>query len=178
MPAKPLTPEQKADAAELMKLFKEKAAEEKAGRLTQATLADDLGYTTQSAVSQYLNGKVPLNIDASIKFATRFGCRVSDFSPSIQQEIDRIAQFATKAGDTHGQDEPLPQKEREPQKALSKRSLIERYDAANEETRAAIDLILLPQSERTLIKKSLLLAIAILEEGAKEALQERKKDAA
>lgn len=177
MPAKPLTPEQKADAAELMKLFKEKAAEEKAGRLTQATLADDLGYTTQSAVSQYLNGKVPLNIDASIKFATRFGCRVSDFSPSIQKEIDRIAQFATKTGGAN-EENKTSQPEREPQKALSKRSLIERYDAANEETRAAIDLILLPQSERTRMKKSLLLAIGILEEDAKEALLERKKDAA
>ena len=41
MPAKPLTPEQKADAARLMKLFRQKVADEKHGkRLTQATLAD------------------------------------------------------------------------------------------------------------------------------------------
>ncbi|EJO2709888.1 helix-turn-helix transcriptional regulator [Salmonella enterica] len=88
MPAKPLTPEQKADADRL------KAIVSKQHGLTQATLADELGFSNQSAVSQYLNGKIPLNIDAAIKFAERLCCSVSDFSPSIQEEINRISLFS------------------------------------------------------------------------------------
>lgn len=68
-----------------------------------------------------------------------------------------------------------PKNVMEPQNQPSRESLIDRYDSAGEATRAAIDLILLPQSERTSLKASLLLAITALEEGAKEALHERKK---
>lgn len=92
MPAKPLTPEQKEDAAKLMQIFEKHKAKH---GLTQALLADDLGYSVQSSVSQYLKGKIPLNVEAAMKFAKRFGCSVSDFSPSIQKEIDQIAVFAS-----------------------------------------------------------------------------------
>jgi len=93
MPAKPLTEEQKEDSAKLMVIFKSKSG------LTQAQLADDLGFANQSAVSQYLNGKIPLNVEVSVKFAKRFDCDVSRFSPSLQREIDRIASFASKIRD-------------------------------------------------------------------------------
>jgi transcriptional regulator with XRE-family HTH domain len=96
MPAKPLTPEQQGDAQRLMAIFEEHKTKH---GLTQATLADDLGYSVQSSVSQYLKGKIPLNVEAAVKFAGRFGCAVSEFSPSIQKEIDRIAGFSTKSGD-------------------------------------------------------------------------------
>ena len=103
-------------------------------RLSQATLAEELGYTTQSAVSQYLNGKVPLNVDASIKFAIRFGCSVSDFSPSIQREIDRIANFATNRKDV---------------KFIESRSALEvLYSQASIDTQASIDVLLLNQADR------------------------------
>lgn len=96
MPAKPLTPEQQDDAQRLMAIFEEHKTKH---GLTQATLADDLGYSVQSSVSQYLKGKIPLNMEAAVKFARRFGCRVSAFSPSIQREIDRISEFSsTSAG--------------------------------------------------------------------------------
>lgn len=137
MPAKPLTPEQKADAARLMALFRKKAEEERekqGKRLSQATLAEELGYTTQSAVSQYLNGKVPLNVDASIRFAIRFGCSVSDFSPSIQREIDRIANFATNRKDV---------------KFIESQSALEvLYSQASNDTQASIDVLLLDQEDR------------------------------
>jgi len=172
MPAKPLTPEQKADAARLMGLFEDqKAIENKQGkRLTQAILADDLGYATQSAVSQYLKGKVPLNVEASVKFAARFGCRVSAFSPSIQEEIDRIASFATGAG----KDVPMKKESSpfaDPGKAVVREADVHRYTmnagdippkgAAPREvvvgelyiksprqTQAAIDVLLLSKEDR------------------------------
>lgn len=73
-------------------------------------------------------------------------------------------------------EEPSPPKKvAEPQSLPSPESLIDRYNSAGEATRAAIDLILLPPGERTSLKASLLLAITALEEGAKEAIDERKK---
>ncbi len=111
MPAKPLTPEQQDDAQRLMAIFEEHKTRH---GLTQAALADDLGYSVQSSVSQYLKGKIPLNMEAAVKFARRFGCRVSAFSPSIQREIDRISTFATDKGEFMGEEQtpvsPRPQR--------------------------------------------------------------------
>ena len=127
-----------------MALFRKKAAEEQDAqgkRLSQATLADELGYATQSAVSQYLNGKVPLNVDASIRFATRFGCSVSDFSPSIQEEIDRIANFATHT--------------KQDARFTESRSALEvLYAQASNNTQASIDILLLNQGDRTALAEA------------------------
>lgn len=205
MPAKPLTPEQKADAARLMGLFEnQKAIENKQGkRLTQAILADDLGYATQSAVSQYLKGKVPLNVEASVKFAARFGCRVSAFSPSIQEEIDRIASFATGAGrdaPMKKEDQLLPVRDgeaatNEPPASASvkidvgagagaaRSKLMDEIESAPPKSRAAIHAILLPQDERDLLRESkegraVYSGIELLEDNSIAAfafLHERKK---
>lgn len=203
MPAKPLTPEQKADAARLMGLFEnQKAIENKQGkRLTQAILADDLGYATQSAVSQYLKGKVPLNVEAAVKFAARFGCRVSAFSPSIQEEIDRIASFATRAekdasmkkeplrppvhaGDVATNKPPTEQKVDAVFGVGSSRSwLMETISNAPAKSHAAIQAILLPSDDRELLRESIegrtvANAVETLEDHATAAiafLHERKK---
>ncbi|WP_313302188.1 helix-turn-helix transcriptional regulator [Diaphorobacter sp.] len=45
----------------------------------------------QSALSQYLNGRIPLNAQAAAKFAKLLNCRMQDFSPSIAQEASHIA---------------------------------------------------------------------------------------
>lgn len=127
MPAKPLTPEQKADAQRLMAIFKKQKG------LTQAVLADELGFSNQSAVSQYLNGKIPLNVEASIKFADRLGCQVSDFSPFMQSEINRIATYATA----------IKQREQE-----SNSSEWVKYSKASAEKRAVADFFLLENEDR------------------------------
>ncbi len=50
---------------------------------TQEQAASRMGYATQAAVSQYLNAKIPLNLDSALKFANFLRCRVSDFSPRL-----------------------------------------------------------------------------------------------
>lgn len=137
MPAKPLTPEQLADADRLMALFKQQTG------LTQAVLADDLGFSNQSAVSQYLKGKIPLNIEAAIRFATRFNCTVADFSPSIQAEIDRIAQHS-------GGNYPVSEcRENTPAyHDNSKSSKWQEYSNSTEEKKAVVDFILLDDESR------------------------------
>ncbi|OAT46981.1 helix-turn-helix domain-containing protein [Providencia heimbachae] len=126
MPAKPLTDEQKFDAARLKALFQAQKG------LTQAVLADDLGFANQSAVSQYLNGRIPLNVEVAIKFADRFGCLVSDFSPSLQSEINKIAKYSLPL-------QVLPSATKEAEEQL----IISSLNSAPEEKKILIKAILL-----------------------------------
>jgi len=49
----------------------------------------------QSALSQYLNGKIPLNIEAATKFATLINCPVEDFSATLAQQAVMHGSAAT-----------------------------------------------------------------------------------
>jgi phage repressor protein C with HTH and peptisase S24 domain len=87
------TPEQIEDAQRLKGKYLEwKQRRTDAGeRVSQETLTEILGFN-QSAVSQYLNGRIPLNVDAATKFATVLGCSVQDFSPSLAKQVARYTQ--------------------------------------------------------------------------------------
>lgn len=90
MPALPLTPEQRADAARLKHLFAawQKGRREAGQPSSQEALSDLLGFN-QSALSQYLNGRIPLNVAAASKFASLIECSVADFSPTLASEIGK-----------------------------------------------------------------------------------------
>lgn len=96
MPALPLTPAQLADASRLKALYEEWKARRRAAResASQETVAALLGFNSQSSVSQYVNGKIPLNINALVKFAALFGCAPEDISMDLAKEIQRIAEAA------------------------------------------------------------------------------------
>jgi len=104
-PKTPPTDEQIQDSARLRELF------EKHAGMSQLDFGQTYGIGNQGMVWQYLNADKPkgsvLNIAAAIKFAEGLNCRVSDFSPALQVEIDRIAEFASNrrlvAGDELGQ---------------------------------------------------------------------------
>lgn len=93
MPALPLTPEQLADAARLKALYKEwKSSRRAAGEsASQEIVAALLGFSSQSSVSQYVNGKIPLNVNALVKFSQLFSCAPEAISPELAKEIQRIA---------------------------------------------------------------------------------------
>ncbi|WP_241047398.1 LexA family transcriptional regulator [Achromobacter xylosoxidans] len=57
---------------------------------SQEVLAGMLGFSSQSSVSQYLNGKIPLNVHALVKFADLFGCDVSDISPDLARDLRKL----------------------------------------------------------------------------------------
>jgi len=101
MPAKSLTHEQKQDAERLKGIYDRRKDESKFSRerLSQEVLADEFGFSSQSAVNQYLTGKIPLNVKNAVKFAEHLRCRVSDFSPSIQHEIDRLSRYASESAE-------------------------------------------------------------------------------
>lgn len=88
MAAKPLTDDQKADAARLKQLFSEWQRQRKsAGEASsQESAAEILGFG-QSALSQYLLGKIPLNPEVLSKFAKLMGRDMTDISPSLASKM-------------------------------------------------------------------------------------------
>jgi len=104
MPAKPLTREQKQDAERLRGIYEKRKDESRLSqkRLSQESLADEFGFSAQATVNQYLVGKIPLNVKTAVKFAEHLKCKVSDFSPSIQHEIDRLAKYASEKAEPCG----------------------------------------------------------------------------
>jgi transcriptional regulator with XRE-family HTH domain len=80
-----LTQDQLEDAARLKKIFESRKAEDRS--LTQESLAALCGWKTQSAVTQYLNGVVPLNLDALIKFSLALNASITEISPTLSQRI-------------------------------------------------------------------------------------------
>lgn len=92
MPAKPLTHAQLKDAERLKAQFRAWQAGRMAEKQpwSQDWASDQLKFG-QSALAQYLNGKIPLNPEAAAKFAGLLGCSVSDFSPSIAKAISALS---------------------------------------------------------------------------------------
>ncbi|ANN71530.1 S24 family peptidase [Bordetella bronchialis] len=93
MPAQPLTPAQLADAARLRRLYERWKHERRAaGELaSQEVVAGLLGFSSQSSVSQYVNGRIPLNVSAVLKFAELLSVKPHDISPDLAKEIQRMA---------------------------------------------------------------------------------------
>lgn len=75
-----MTKEEQEAAANLRRIW---AAKKEELGLTQAKAATLLGFNTQSSVSQYLRGDVPLNTDAVLGFARILGILPSEIQPSL-----------------------------------------------------------------------------------------------
>ncbi|WP_157667585.1 helix-turn-helix domain-containing protein [Comamonas serinivorans] len=96
MPALPLSQEQKEDAQRLKAIFLAwKAERKRAGKPSgQEHAAAELGFG-QSAFNQYVNGKIPINLAAAVKFSQFFGCQIEDFSPAMAAEAGNVAKAAS-----------------------------------------------------------------------------------
>lgn len=92
MPAKPLTSEQKEDAARLRALFKEwqHARKARGEPSSQMEAAAQLEFG-QSALSQYLRGDIPLNITVVAKFVRLLNCRFEEISPALAEKATELA---------------------------------------------------------------------------------------
>lgn len=64
----------------------------------------------QSALAQYLNGKIPLNVDAGIKFANLLDVPLQRFSPSLAAQANHVAEVVASYGglEQPSQGSPLP----------------------------------------------------------------------
>ncbi|MDD2054951.1 LexA family transcriptional regulator [Pseudomonas putida] len=84
----PLSDWQLEDSARLKSLFQEKRGELK---LTQEKLAAELGDgVTQGAVSHFMNGRTALSVNAVVVFARALGVPVSDISPTLAAQIEKM----------------------------------------------------------------------------------------
>jgi len=99
MPALPLTQAQLDDAARLKQRFVEWQKRQKdAGHPASQEAAGELLGFNQSALSQYLNGRIPLNVGAATRFASVMGCPVADFSPRLQEQLSGYVSVAMADG--------------------------------------------------------------------------------
>lgn len=99
MPAKPLNARQREDAARLRALYRawrDRIAKAQGRRPSQEEAAATLGFG-QSALSQYLLGRIPLNLESAVRFAQLLGCSVSEFSPTLADRLVACAQAAGSA---------------------------------------------------------------------------------
>ncbi|MDQ9128763.1 helix-turn-helix domain-containing protein [Serratia fonticola] len=100
MKKKPLDIKDQEAAERLRNIWDEKKV---TLRLTQEKAADALGFETQSSVSQYLNGRNPLNTDAILKFAALLGVKPEDIKPDLKEMMN----YVRKSG-THSEDIAAP----------------------------------------------------------------------
>lgn len=57
---------------------------------SQAEFGETYNIGNQSAVSQFLNGKTPLSLEAAASFARGLACSISDFSPRLARQAELI----------------------------------------------------------------------------------------
>lgn len=93
MPAKPLTADQHDDARRL----KQAIARAKVERgLTQATLAALCGWDSQSTISQYANGRIPLNVEALGLMCIHLQVPMAEISPVLARRLAQLVQTLPK----------------------------------------------------------------------------------
>lgn len=94
----PLSPEQLADAQRLMAIYKKRVAESKTRGDQPALNQTEVGErcewkSPQSTVSQYMNGKVALNLEALVKLAAALDFEPAEVSPTLAAGIRRTGEF-------------------------------------------------------------------------------------
>lgn len=85
MSAKSLNPTQIEDAQRLHAIFHAVRRQDRS--LTQEKLAFICGWKTQGAVSQYLLGKIPLNLDALLRFSKALQVEPVSISPTLAASL-------------------------------------------------------------------------------------------
>jgi transcriptional regulator with XRE-family HTH domain len=58
--------------------------------LTQLKLANQFGFSNSAAISQYITGKIPLNIKVVAKFAIAFGVPIDQISPRFAKLLPEL----------------------------------------------------------------------------------------
>lgn len=97
MPRRSLTDTETESAARLKSIFN---AKKKALQLTQEGAAHSLGWASAAAVSNYLNAKIALNLEAGLKFARLLKVAPSEINPAWA-EYDVIHQDDENGGTRH-----------------------------------------------------------------------------
>lgn len=81
-----LSKEEREDARRLKNLWLSK---QDALNLSQVKAAKELGYNSQGAISQYINGKVSLNFQAAAKFAKLLRVEIKEIAPRFAHLVSK-----------------------------------------------------------------------------------------
>ena len=81
---RPLSEEHQQDAIRLKDIWEQR--KEKL-LLSQAKAASMMGFKSQGAISQYINGRVPLGVEAALKFCKVLQCNLYEISPRMDALI-------------------------------------------------------------------------------------------
>lgn len=81
-----LTKEELADVDRLRACWERRKGEL---RLTQSRAAKALGFSNQTAISQYINGRIPLNMEAAFKFAELLEVPIDELSPRYSKRVSK-----------------------------------------------------------------------------------------
>lgn len=87
-----LTDAEQADAQRLNKVYDQVKAAKKADGIefNQAILGETIGWSGQSAISQYMTGRIALNLDAAIRISEGLGVPLRSISPRFADLVSRI----------------------------------------------------------------------------------------
>lgn len=80
---KPLEQWQREDAARLFSLWEAKHP------MPQEVFGSQYSIGGQSVVSQYLNGKIPLNLTVAVKFADALSVDIDEISPTLAKQLPK-----------------------------------------------------------------------------------------
>jgi SOS-response transcriptional repressor LexA len=94
-----LPPYVKEEAARLKAFYLRQKAETD-GRLTQAILAEECGWSSQGTVSQFLNGTLELNLEALLKFAAALRFEPHAVSPRLAPIYQAVSKGSAPDSDT------------------------------------------------------------------------------
>jgi|GEM_PF-3538904 len=94
---RPLTAEEKADAARLKSAWEEFQAQEENKGATQDWLAQATGLGGQSVIGQYLNAKIQLNHKALLSICKVIGADPAKISPNLAVKLPAAANDAIHA---------------------------------------------------------------------------------
>ena len=84
MTRRALTQDELEDAKRLKKIWNDRKEQL---MLSQVKVAEQMGFSSQAAVSQYLNAKLPLNMSAVAKFAQVLRANVEEISPRYARMV-------------------------------------------------------------------------------------------
>ena len=128
----PLSAEQLADAKRLHEIYKDRVrksrADPDAAALTQTEVGERCEWKSpQSTVSQYMTGKVALNLEALVKLSQALDFEPYEVSPTLAAGIRRTAAPMDHA--TEAANSPIPAQADVPETEDDRYSFIPQYDA-------------------------------------------------
>lgn len=130
----PLSVEQLADAKRLHDIYKKRAKESRQDPskppLTQAEVGERCEWRSpQSTVSQYMTGKVALNLEALVKLSEALDFEPSEVSPTLAAGIRRASSAQQHHHDSPAANSPLPVSADVPDSEDDRYAFVPQYDA-------------------------------------------------